>query len=52
MTNIKKLQPNVFTIIGIYNIAYVTIKKSDIYENIYNVNPLYLLVNHASGYIQ
>ena len=52
MTNIKKLQPNVLKITGIYNIAYVTIKKIDIYENIYNKNPLYLLVNPASGYIQ
>ena len=38
--------------IGIYNIGYVTIKKIDDGENIYSVNPLYLLVNHASGYIE
>ena len=37
--------------IGIYNIGYITIKKVDDYENIYSVNPLYLLSNHASGYI-
>ena len=30
----------------------MTIKKIDDYENIYSVNPLYLLVNHASGYIE
>ena len=27
-------------------------KKIDDYESIYSVNPLYLLVNHASGYIE
>ena len=42
----KKLNKN----IGIYNIEYITIKKIDDFENIYSVNPLYLLVNHASGY--
>ena len=30
----------------------MTIKKIDDYENIYSVNPLYLLVNHASRYIE
>ena len=38
--------------IGIYNIGYITIKKIDDCENIYSVNPLYLLINHASGYIE
>ena len=28
------------------------LKKIDNCENIYSVNPLYLLVNHASGYIK
>ena len=37
--------------IGIYNIGYITIKKIDDCENIYSVNPLYLLINHASGYV-
>ena len=38
--------------VGIYNIGYITTKKIDDYENIYSANPLYLLVNHASGYIE
>ena len=38
--------------IDIYYIGYITIKKIDDCENIYSVNPLYLLVNHASGYIE
>ena len=36
--------------IGIYNIGYITIKKLDYCENIYSVNPLYLLINHPSEY--
>ena len=38
--------------INIYYIGYITIKKIDDCENIHSVNPLYLLVNHASGYIE
>ena len=38
--------------IGIYNIGYIAIKKIDDCEGIYHVNPLYLKVNHANGYIQ
>ena len=37
--------------IGIYNIGYITIKKIDDCENIYSVNPLYLNIDHANGYI-
>ena len=44
----KKLYKN----IGIYNIRYITIKKTDDCENIYSVNPLYLRINHASEYIE
>ena len=57
--NIKKSDPNVLKIdkksykdIGIYNIGYITNKKIDDYENIYNVNPLYLTIAHTSGYIE
>ena len=38
--------------IGIYNIGYITIKKIDDCKNTYSVNPLYLLINHANGYIE
>ena len=38
--------------IDIYYNAYITIKKIDDYESIYSVNPLYLRINHASGYIE
>ena len=59
MINLKNFEPNLLKIdrksyknIGIYNIEYITIKKIDDYENIYSVNPLYLLVNHSNGYIE
>ena len=38
--------------ICIYNIGYITIKKIDDYENVYSVNPLYLIITPASGYIE
>ena len=59
MINIKKFDSNLLKIdkksykdIGIYNIGYITVKKIDDCENIYSVNPLYLLVNHANRYIE
>ena len=59
MISIKNFEPDSLKIdikpyknIRIYNIGYITIKKIDDCENIYSVNPLYLLVNHASGYIE
>ena len=38
--------------IDIYPIVWITIKKTDDYESIYSVNPLYLRINHGSGYIE
>ena len=59
MINLKNFEPNLLKIdrksyknIGIYNIGYITIKKIDDCENIYSVNPLYLLVNHAGEYVE
>ena len=59
MINIKnfdlillKIDKKSYKDIGIYNIGYITIKKIDDYENIYSVNPLYLTISHASGYIE
>ena len=37
--------------IDVYYVGYITIKKNDNYESIYSVNPLYLRINHVSGYI-
>ena len=47
-----KIDKKSYKNIGIYNIGYITIKKIDDYENIYSVNPLYLTISHASGYIE
>ena len=38
--------------IGIYNIGYITIKKIVDCKNIYSVNPSYLRLTHANGYIE
>ena len=47
-----KIDKKSYKNIGIYNIWYITIKNIDDCENIYSVNPLYLLVNHANGYLE
>ena len=50
--NLLKIDKKHYKEINIYYIGYITIKKTDDYESIYGVNPLYLLVNHANGYIE
>ena len=50
-SNLLKIDKKSYKDIGIYNIGF-TIKKIDDCENIYSVNPLYLLINHANGYIE
>ena len=59
MIDIKKFDPILLKIdrksykkIGIYNIGYITIREIDDCENIYSVNPLYLLINQGNGYIE
>ena len=59
MIDIKTFDSDLFKIdkksykdIGIYNIGYITIKKIGDCKNIYIVNPLYLNISHASGYIE
>ena len=47
-----KIDKKSYKNIGIYNIGYITIKKIDDCKNIYSVNPLYLIIAHASGYIE
>ena len=47
-----KIDKKLFKHIGIYNIGYITIKKIDDCENIYIVNPLYLRIDQANGYIE
>ena len=47
-----KVNKKSYKSIGIYNIGCIKIKKNYDYENIYSVNPLYLRVDQASGYIE
>ena len=57
--NIKDFDPSLIKIdkksyknIGIYYIGYITIKSISDYENINSVNPLYLIIGNADGYIE
>ena len=50
-SNLLKIDKKSYKDISVYNIGYNTIKKTDDCENIYSV-PLYLLINHANGYIE
>ena len=59
MISIKKIDSNLLEIdkklykdTGIYNTGYITIKKIDDYENIYCINLLYLIIDHASEYVE
>ena len=59
MVNFKNFESNLLKIdkkhykgIDIYYIGYIAIKKIDDCENIHSVNPLCLIFNHASGYIE
>ena len=47
-----KIDKKSYKNIGTYNIGYYTIKKNDDCENIYSVNPLYLIIAPANGYIE
>ena len=47
-----KIDKKSYKNIGIYNIGYITIKKIDDCENIQSVNRFYLIIAHASGYIE
>ena len=47
-----KIDKKSYNDIGICNIGYITIKKIGDSENISSVNPLYLRIAHANGYIE
>ena len=58
MINIEKFNPEVPKIdkksyknIAIYYIGYITMKNSD-YVKINSVNPLYIIIGEADGYIK
>ena len=51
-SRLLKIDKKSYKNIGTYNIGYITIKKIDDCENIHSVNPLYLRLDHVSGYIE
>ena len=51
-SNLLKIDKKHYKRIDVYYIGYITTKKIDDCENIHSENPLYLLVNYASGYIE
>ena len=51
-SNLLKIDKKLYKNIAIYYFGYIAIEKIDDYENIYSVNPLYLIVNTANGHIE
>ena len=51
-SNLLKIDKKHYKSIDIYYIGYITIKKIGECKNIHSVNPLYLIINEASGYIE
>ena len=47
--NLPKIDKKLCKDIDIYFIGYITIKKIGDYENIYSVNPLYLMIGKVDG---
>ena len=47
-----KIDKKSYKNIEIYNTGYIKIKKIDDCRNIHSVNPLYLLIDHVSGYVK
>ena len=50
--NMLKLDKKSYKNLDIYNIGYVTIKKIGYGYDVNSVNPLYLRIDNASGYIE
>ena len=51
-SSLLKIDKKSFKDIDVYNIEYITFKKIGDCKNIYSVNPLYLRIIHANGYIK
>ena len=51
-SKLLKVDKKSYKNIGIYYTGYMTIKTIDGYESIYSVNPLYLRIGQATGYIE
>ena len=51
-SSILKIDRKSYKYIDIYYTGYITIKNICDYENIYSVNPLYLMIGKVDGYIE
>ena len=51
-SNLLKIDKKLYKNIDIYYIGYIAIKKVDDYENIYSVNPFYLIFGELDGHIE
>ena len=51
-SNLLKIDKKSHEDINIYYIGCITIKKFSNCENIYSVNPLYLIINSATGHFK
>ena len=51
-SNLLKIDKKPYKDIDIYYIGYMTIKKTSDCENIHSVNPLYLVIHSATGYLK
>ena len=50
--NLLKIDKKSYKDIDTYYIGYITIKKNCDCENIYSVNPLYLIIGKVDGHIE
>ena len=50
-SSLLKVDKNSYKDIDIYYFEYITIKKIDDWENIYSINPWYLIIGKVDGYI-
>ena len=51
-SDLLKIDKQLHKDINIDYISYITIKKYSDYENIHSVNPLYLIIHSATGYLK
>ena len=51
-SNLLKIDKKPYKDVDIYYIGYITIKKFSDCENIYSVNPLYLIIHSAKGHFK
>ena len=51
-SNLLKIDKKSYKDIDIQYIGYITIKKTDVCQNIYSVNHLYLIIGKVDGHIE